>query len=268
MLRPCSLRARRAHSRYRAPNRRQVLNLRRVLHRRRVLKRRRVLNRWRMLRLLGSSLPIQCKSRHNRIVSTARRYLRLCLLPAKWEHVVPTYIQSGLTEIEVAHNMARRVATPRRRSKRKRMRRRRRRRRRLKGRRRRRREEEGGGRMPVTGVSCCRRPGNLKRTILPPTLLEMVKQHDFVNNTETVSSSKLLPRAVAQNLLFLFECSGSADAQRPLFLIEIHRVLSGVFFVSQHEQQIGFARHRFLCNSEGRLGRWAPSDMNSEHSSN
>ena len=190
MLRPCSLRARRAHSRYRAPNRR------------RVLKRRRVLNRWRMLRLLGSSLPIQCKSRHNRIVSTARRYLRLCLLPAKWEHVVPTYIQSGLTEIEVAHNMARRVATPRMRSNRKRMRRRRRR---LKGRRRRRREEEGGGRMLVTGVSCCRRPGNLKRTILPPTSLEMVKQHDFVNNTETVSSSKLLPRAVAQNLLFLFE---------------------------------------------------------------
>ena len=177
--------------------------------------------------MLGRSLSIRFRSRHNSVVCAARTHLRLCLLPAKWEHVVPTYIQSGLTEIEVAHNMARRVATPRRRSKRKRMRRRRRRRR-LKGRRRRRREEEGGGRMPVTGVSRCRRPGNLKRTILPPTSLEIVKQHDFVNNTETVSSSKLLPRAVAQNLLFLFECSGSADAQRRLFLIEIHRVLSGV----------------------------------------
>ena len=38
--------------------------------------------------------------------------------------------------------------------------------------------------------------------------------------------------------------------------------------VSQHEQQIGFARHRFLCNSGGCLARWAQSDMSSEHSSN
>ena len=58
-----------------------------------MLNRRRVLNRWRMLRLPGSSLSIQCKSRHNRIVSPARRYLRPCLLTAKWEHVVPTYTQ-------------------------------------------------------------------------------------------------------------------------------------------------------------------------------
>ena len=72
-----------AHSRYRAPNRRRVLNRRRELNRRRVL------------RLLGSSFSIQCNSKHSRVVCTMRANLKLCLLPSKWEHVVPTDMHRG-----------------------------------------------------------------------------------------------------------------------------------------------------------------------------
>ena len=59
------------------------------------LNRRRVLKRRRVLRLLGSSLSIQCTSLHSRIDSPARRYLRPCRLTTKWEHLVPTYMQRG-----------------------------------------------------------------------------------------------------------------------------------------------------------------------------
>ena len=54
-------------------------------------------------------------------------------------------------------------------------------------------------------TSRCRRPGHLKRTILPSTSLETVKEHDIVNKTQKVSLSKLLPGAAAQNHVFLFE---------------------------------------------------------------
>ena len=49
---------------------------------------------------------------------------------------------------------------------------------------------------------------------------------------------------------FPFKIEGVLDTRYSLQFFSTAQIRSDV---SQNEQQIGFARHRFLCNSEGRL---------------